>query len=266
MLGKLLKYDIKGVARYMLPLYVLLLVSTCGMKLTLELSDNTIVNTFRVLFIIAYVISLIAIATGSLIVLILHFYKNLMTDQGYLSFTLPVTPTAHLTSKLINGLLWFVLTLAAVILSVLLLVSGHVGLSDWKIILSTFSEMIDELHAMGFHNVQMLFYVILWPLIGVLGGQIVIYFSICAGQLFSNHRIIGAFVVYFCWYVINQIVSVVLLLLNNRLFSAGLTDDMTAFGNVFGNLLNGSLLWAVIGYVVLFFATRWLMTKKLNLE
>jgi len=267
MLGKLLKYDFKAVSRYLLPIFGLLLISTCGTKLTLELPENNLVKVFRSVFLIAYVISLIAIGAGALIILILHFYKNLMTDQGYLSFTLPVTPTAHLASKLINGTIWTLLTLVAIFLSVLLLTAGHIGREEWTILKDLFDSMLKELHAIGFTNGKLLFYLITFPLAGTIGSQITVYFCICAGQLFSGHRIIGAFVFYFGVYVVNQVVEVVLLMLNGKLFAQlTLSSDFTGVGTVVGNLMIQSLLFSLLLYIVLFFATRYLLNHKLNLE
>lgn len=267
MLGKLFKYDFKAVSRYLIPLFGLLLVSTCGTKLTLELPENIIVNIFRTLFIFAYVISLIAIAVGAMIILMLHFYKNLMTDQGYLSFTLPVTPTSHLLSKLLNGTLWILLTFLAILLSVLLLVAGHVGASEWAIIKDAFSELMAELNLMGFQKSQLLFYLIIFPLAGAIGSQISIYFCICAGQLFSGHRVIGAFVFYFAVYVVNQIGQAILLLLNNNIFE-DLAYSPTALsaGKVVGSMLIESLLFSIVLYIIQFFLARYLLNRKLNLE
>jgi len=266
MLGKLLKYDIKAVARYMLPLYALLLISTCGMKTTLELADNTVVNVFRFVFIAAYIISLIAIVTGSLIMLILHFYRNLMTDQGYLSFTLPVTPTAHLGSKLLNGCIWILLTVVAVILSVLILTAGHIGPAEWRELLDIFRELGTQFQEMGFGTLHLVLYLVLCPLLGLFGTQITVYFCICAGQwFFGNHRVLGAFVVYFCYYVLNQIISVILLLLNSSLFTSELVD-MAEFGELFTGLIGGELLWVTFSYVAMFFGSRWILSRRLNLE
>ena len=267
MLGKLLKYDFKAVARYLLPIFGLLLISTCGTKLTLELPENNLVNVFRSVFIVAYVISLIAIGAGAMIILILHFYKNLMTDQGYLSFTLPVTPTTHLASKLINGTIWIAFTVLAIFLSVMLLLAGHIGTSEWAVIQDTFAQLIKELNRIGFSNGELLFYLIVMPLTGAVGSQITVYFCICAGQLFSGHCIIGAFVFYFGVYVVNQIVQAVLLILNSKSITTLATaSDFTEMGTAMGNLITQSIVFSLLLYIVLFFASRYLLNHKLNLE
>lgn len=267
MLGKLMKYDFKGVARYMLPLYALLLISTCGMKLTLEMSENTIINVFRTLFIAAYVISIIAICVGSIIVLILRFYRNLMTDEGYLSFTLPVSPTTHLVSKLLNGIIWIIFTILMVILSVLLLTAGQV---DWSESMRIFRQVLAEMNSYGLSNLHLLLYFAYAFLMLSIGSQIVIYFCICGGQLFGSHRVLGAFVVYFCWYVVQQVGGLTILATNIKSFEA-LNSDLTLLqpSTVIGmvdRLFLSSFLFSLVCYVALFFATRYLITKKLNLE
>lgn len=264
MLGKLFKYDCKSVSRYMLPLYAVLLVTTCGMKLTLELSDNMVINVFRMLFIVAYVISLIAIATGSAIVLLLRFYRNLMTDEGYLSFTLPVTPTMHLVSKLLNGFFWIVLTLVAVILSVLLLLAGHVGSAEWQALWDAFKSILTMVQEAGVSNVWLLFYAVFIILGAGFGTQLIFYFCISAGQLFGNHRVLGAFIFYFIYYVVNQICGVIMLLFNQGiLFQPDTTSEMAS---ILTRFLTCAGVFAIVEYVALFFITRWLLNRKLNLE
>lgn len=264
MLGKLFKYDFKSVSRYMLPLYAVLLVTTCGMKLTLELSDNVVVSVFRTLFIVAYVISLIAIAVGSVLILILRFYRNLMTDEGYLSFTLPVTPTMHLTSKLLNGFVWSVLTVIAVILSVLLLFAGHIGVTEFRSLWDAFQSILTMLHQSGVSNAWLVFYTAFVILGAGFGFQLIVYFCISAGQLFTSHRVLGAFIFYFIYYVVNQLGSLVLLLFHQELFQQlNASTGMNAF---LSRYMTNAAVLAIVEYVVMFFLTKWLLNRKLNLE
>lgn len=272
MLGKLFKYDFKAVARYILPLLGLLFLSACGTKLMLELPDNTLVEMLRFFFEVTYAISVIAIGVGAFIVLILHFYKSLMGDQGYLSFSLPVTPGEHLMSKLLNGTFWILLTVLAVFLSILLLTLGHFGADEVKEFLDTLASFVKELETMGFSKWQQVSYLIALPLVGAISIQMGICFCICAGQLFSSHRIIGAFAAFFGWYVANQLCNVALLLFNSQSLRNHPASQDTSFqalpaiGTAVRNLMWESLLLNAGIAVILFFATLYLMERKLNLE
>lgn len=70
-------------------------------------------------------LSLIAAVVTTVVLMILRFYRNLMTDEGYLMFTLPVSTTELIFSKLIVSIVWFLGTFAVDALGMLL--SGMLG-------------------------------------------------------------------------------------------------------------------------------------------
>ena len=113
MLGKLLKHEFRATARVMLPLYlVLLAISLCGNFATrvMEHSSSQLLNLVGSLTIFAFFIGLIAVSLMSLYLMISRFHKNLLTDEGYLMFTLPVSVHGLIVSKIIVSTVWFILT------------------------------------------------------------------------------------------------------------------------------------------------------------
>ena len=105
MLGKLLKYDIKALWKMMLPLILSALgvsvVGTIALRIMVEMSRSSVrmENPFSGLFIASLgmivfvaVMGLIAFGVISTVFILYRYYKNLFTDEGYLTFTLPVTP------------------------------------------------------------------------------------------------------------------------------------------------------------------------------
>ena len=99
---KLLKYEWKACARICLPLYGAMLLMSVGQRS----DDNRACTGFyewypdsdsRML----YFAMLVAVFVGDRGILIQRFYKNLLGDEGYLMFTLPVTVAQHIWSKVI---------------------------------------------------------------------------------------------------------------------------------------------------------------------
>lgn len=93
MLGKLIKHEFKAVTN------VMLLINGCTLLLSLigcltfvsplwEL-ENDYIPMMAAFSVIVYYIAIIAISFASAIYLMLRFYKNLYTDEGYLMHTLP---------------------------------------------------------------------------------------------------------------------------------------------------------------------------------
>lgn len=100
MLRKLLKHEFRATARVMIPLYlitVLLAVLTRATALWAEMVtfDGMLGRNFLALLsgiiIFGFVLALIATFVVAVILAILRFRSNLMADEGYVMFTLPVS-------------------------------------------------------------------------------------------------------------------------------------------------------------------------------
>ncbi len=103
MLGKLLKQDFRATARIMLPLYAAVPVLGLFTNLITRLCENQngfLIRAIGALMSFVFSLSLIAAVVTTVVLMILRFYRNLMTDEGYLMFTLPVSTTELIFSKL----------------------------------------------------------------------------------------------------------------------------------------------------------------------
>ena len=128
MLGKLLKQDFRATARIMLPLYAAVPVLGLFTNLITHLCENQngfLIRAIGALVSFVFSLSLIAAVVTTVVLMILRFYRNLMTDEGYLMFTLPVSTTELIFSKLIVSIVWFLGTFAVDALGLLL--SGTLG-------------------------------------------------------------------------------------------------------------------------------------------
>lgn len=128
MLGKLLKQDFRATARIMLPLYAAVPVLGLFTNLITRLCENQngfLIRAIGALMSFVFSLSLIAAVVTTVVLMILRFYRNLMTDEGYLMFTLPVSTTELIFSKLIVSVVWFLGTFAVDALGLLL--SGMLG-------------------------------------------------------------------------------------------------------------------------------------------
>ena len=154
MLGKLIKHEFRATAREVLGLYAIVLVITVVLKGMLEIQnifhvDNGIMSMLTAVTIFAFVLGIIAVILGSFILMIKRFYDNMLKDEGYLSFTLPVSVGQHIASKSIISYVWMILSFVFVGLMLVIL-----GLGDNELIgaiKDVFSEavkMIQETNSM----------------------------------------------------------------------------------------------------------------------
>lgn len=110
---KLLKYDLKAVGR----LWWIIAVASVGLSILGGLALRFAIGFlkseeapfFAILLLLFGIVSIVLVAAGSLATVFLthaRFYKNLFTDEGYLTFTLPVTRSSIILSKTLNSFIW----------------------------------------------------------------------------------------------------------------------------------------------------------------
>lgn len=159
------------------------------------------------LFILFYVFAICALVVAAWALGITRFYKTLFTGEGYMTLSLPVSPTGVICAKLLSSL---IAMFAACIVSALSLCIFFIGLpSD---ILSEVGLDISVSFQMWFDSIvaapgvfaeELLLFLVNLPV-----TLLVIYACICLGQLFTHHRKLMTFVFILGLYIAWQMFSV----------------------------------------------------------
>ena len=132
MLGKLMKYEIMATARIFLPLFGLILLLAAFNRVLFPLNSNTF-DVPRMITMTVYIALMVALCVMTLVVTIQRFSRNLLGDEGYLSFTLPVKTYYHIVSKAVVALMWTALSLIVSFFSIFLLaVNDRQSLRDFS--------------------------------------------------------------------------------------------------------------------------------------
>ena len=89
-----MKYEMRSQSRLLLPLHALLLLASILGRFFITGKEvygagSTVVF---VILITLYLFSLVGISTGTQLFISVRFSQSLFSDEGYLAFTLPVTP------------------------------------------------------------------------------------------------------------------------------------------------------------------------------
>ena len=129
MLGKLIKHEFRATGRILLPVYLVMLLTAALVRGFQVLTEQTAGEFMRALAVLSVLLFSAAVFGGSILAFVLmiyRFYKNLMTDEGYLMFTLPVSRSQLIWSKLIVSMAWGILSavLAALMWTMVLSVAG----------------------------------------------------------------------------------------------------------------------------------------------
>ena len=141
MLGKLFKYEWRSISKLLLPIHGFVLLFALLSRFYFTISggtdallntDSTIIGTLTMLLIFALVIVISSIAIFTYIYSGYHFHKNVFTDQGYLTNTLPVTPSQLLLSKELAALLWLLIDVVVISISIFILVGSTELFSNFR--------------------------------------------------------------------------------------------------------------------------------------
>lgn len=263
MLGKLLKQDFRATARIMLPLYAAVPVLGLFTNLITHLCENQtgfLINAIGMLVSLVFMLALIAAGVATVVLMVLRFYRNLMTDEGYLMFTLPVSTTELIFSKLIVSVVWFLGTLGVNVLGLLL--SGRFRGSSDAIRFQftyTFGAPMTQAQAGWF----IAGVVVLLILCGI-ALCLMTYAAMAIGQSFKKNKGLMSVVFFFVLWIGTRIV---LTLIFGAFYwpATSAVNTMTvlqALWTVLGCACVGALAFCV-GF---FFLTHGMLRKHLNLQ
>lgn len=268
MLKKLYKHEFHSLFRSLLPIWAALIGFAVLSRLTfLTDLENDVLNIARGLSVTAYVLGIFAVFIVGLVIVVMRFYKNLLTHEGYLTFTLPFTPTQHIFCKLICGVVVIIIDFVVVICSLLILGAGTeiLGeiLSDIRIALTALPEYFSA-GQIALISSEVLLLLLLSPFQSLL----MFYAAMALGQQFKN-KVGGAAISYICLYAAVQIITSLIMIPISFVTAGGMEE--------LDNLINNSvmylsifLLFLIVVSAVLsaayFIITRHFLTKKLNLE
>ena len=133
MLGKLIKHEFRATGRILLPVYLVMLLTAALVRGFQVLTEQTAGEFMRALAVLSVLLFSAAVFGGSILAFVLmiyRFYKNLMTDEGYLMFTLPVTTGQLIWSKMIVSAVWLLATAAMDVLSMFISVFDSAAWRD----------------------------------------------------------------------------------------------------------------------------------------
>ncbi len=207
MLGKLIKYEFKALYKKVLLCVaggLLISILTLLMFQLTAASDgnNIMLQLFLSSGMIFSILAMLAVSILTLVFIIHRFYTNLYNDEGYLTFTLPVSSSQLLWSKLISGAVWTIIAGIGVIASFGILFVG---------ILETAGNYVGE-DLLLYINITINYYfsltgiepglfiaeTIISMLVNVFYSMMIIYLCITLGSaIAAKHKVLIAILLYF---------------------------------------------------------------------
>ena len=233
--------------------------------LMLASTQNAEHNVIVVLNVLAMVAAMIVVAVAGVAGLFLYigrFYKSRFTDEGYLTFTLPVSTHQNLLSSMVNSAIGMVIVFIVICAALCIwLMIGFTGIPDFY---KTLWEKLPELWE-GFLRVcdQMPWKYVGLFLLNMLTGSVcelvVLMLSVTIGSIIAKkHKILAAVGVY---YGINVAISMVTsFAMVVQVVSGG--ETINAMLRFFGSTGVLTVVISAAGYFLMY----WLVDRKLNLN
>ena len=268
MLGKLLKHEFKATGRVMLPFLGALLV----LSVMVWLSINVFFSNFGGVSIIGgivltlYFMLLASIGIVTLVLLVYRFYRSFLSDEGYMTFSLPAGIHAQLGAKLISAAVWIVLTGILVVLSLLLTTStlGEAIRLPWS---ELFARIYAESGIGAGSIIAIVLEVLLAVVLGALVSCLIFYASMSLGFGFSNHKLLYSVLILIGIGVVTQILSVSVLsgaAIHIGMGHHGMYMQFSPEGLAHGILLGICAAELIYG-AVMYFVTALSLKRRLNL-
>ena len=273
MLSKLIKYEIKATKRIMIPAIIALICVSVlngvlvGISTNNILHDSIIYNIFSAVSGSVYMLGIMAILILAAVLSIIRFYKADLSNEGYLTHTLPINIGKEILSKVIVGTLWVILTGIAIIISMLFV---YMFASFFNFSSVDLNYYMDNLHRIVTMNnwgdllIAML-YLFIVILLGCANKILSVYSAMAIGFSFNKNKILLSFVSYIAISVLTTILTIIL----GVIFASPLYNFLsnTLSPIAMAHLVFvGLIAFLLILSIIYFFIVKFFFERKLNLE
>ena len=260
MLGKVLKYDLKALCRYLIPLYAVLLGLGVMIRLLGFFDQVSIITIICGLMVVALVMLsfLSFVLTG--IFSVKYYLENLFKDEGYLTHTLPVKKGTLLLSKVFASLITLILTALVLVIS-LLIAFYHKGL---------FGDVIKGLGTTiyGMEFYKFLLFMIVYCVICYISIILMVYAAIAVGFSRNSNKLVSSVICGLVFYFVMEFLYLGLLgviMVINPAFLSNVDNNTLMMADLLSFFSIFMVFTAILGGVYYYISYRY-MNKKLNLE
>ena len=285
MLGKLFKYENKSVSKLLTPLTLAVIILPILGALILKMQyifgdkfeDGSIVSSIFSLasgiMIFFIVIATISACFISLFILMQRYYKNLFSDEGYLTFTLPVKTGSIILSKLFTAVIWSVIVAVCTIIGVITF--AFFGTSASFVnheVIDGFCKAFKQIFEFYFTGsaVQIIYLIelLISIIVSLFTNILLMYLAITIGcQIAKKHKVLASIGMYFVISSVVSVLSTIIQVITTTTLYGGFDfiyveptlSDVTL-------ILLPSIIFSIILGVCYFLLNNYILKNKLNIE
>ncbi|MBQ9742297.1 MAG: hypothetical protein IJV88_01300 [Ruminococcus sp.] len=275
MFAKLLKYDTRAVFKYwwigaVASLFIAVMGGVCIQIVDIDYTEYEVIKVLASIGLIFAIIGITLLPFFTLILVIVRYYKHFFTDEGYLTFTLPVKKTSLLDSKVATTFLFSFAALLVTIFNAFVMLS--VGIPEdflnpnmWE----KFFDIIGEIYKVfGAYGIPYTLLAILIISLSTVVQALFIFVCVTlAAVIAKKHKVLMAIGLY---YGINMILSFGLqIMAYGGIYTVfSLVSQLPAEEAKLAVLLLmvGTLGLIVLAISAMYLFMLYLLDKRLNLE
>ncbi|WAW14890.1 hypothetical protein [Peptostreptococcus equinus] len=255
MLGKLMKYEFKSLFKTFSIAYLLMIIASILLATTIKNVDSVLSGTAMFFFVVVIVTTFIMV----LVFTITRFNKSLLSDEGYLMFTVPAKTSTIVLSKAFTIVFFSIFTTLVVLLACFCIglflnegnMEGLIKVLDQVAKYMTFSLAIN---------------IIIYTLISSFSSVMLIYLALSFGQIgkLKKHKNIFSIIFYFVTaYIISM--SSQMLFGNSFIENSSNTSAILLIESITKKIIFYNIYEIVLS-IVFFIGTVYILDKKLNLD
>jgi len=260
MLKKLMKYEFMATGRVFLPMFAALIVLSVVNKLLSYLSTDTP----QVIGTVVSVMLMVGIFVLTLVLTLQRFRSNLLTNEGYLTMTLPVDTNRLILSKMFVSTVWIIASAIVVTASIMIMAMVSFSFRD----LANFFRNIYNI--LSINPTQFIIYIIEFIVLVVFSlfsGILLLYTCMSLSMLVNKRRGLFTFVAFIVITTAMQIIGTVMAVIGDSMNITKYFDfsRFDSFG-ISQVAIFFVLTVEIILCVIFYFVTRYMLKNRLNLQ
>ena len=277
MILKLFKYDFMNIGKKLIPFYIAALVIGVinrFLLLTSNISRMEREGNFLAMFgspflYAAYFLVIMGIFFMTVFIIISRYSSSIYGNEGYLTNTLPLNPSQIILAKLINFLIWILISYFIIFVSLFILFPFVFFLRN-VIYEPEFYEGLKKLTKLIFSSKYGFLFALqfIYNFFSHIQNILMLFLSVAIANLFKSYKVVAGVIAFF---LISTVFSFIASIISFSVMENVNLFEMYGDFNpiVYNSLKNAnimSIIYSIVSSIVLFFIIHYLHTHNLNLE
>ena len=277
MILKLFKYDFMNIGKKLIPFYIAALVIGVinrFLLLTSNISRMEREGNFLAMFgspflYAAYFLVIMGIFFMTVFIIISRYSSSIYGNEGYLTNTLPLNPSQIILAKLINFLIWILISSFIIFVSLFILFPFDFFLRN-VIYEPEFYEGLKKLTKLIFSSKYGFLFALqfIYNFFSHIQNILMLFLSVAIANLFKSYKVVAGVIAFF---LISTVFSFIASIISFSVMENVNLFEMYGEFNpiVYNSLKNAnimSIIYSIVSSIVLFFIIHYLHTHNLNLE